>query len=260
MRVQGGVLAMALLVSACGGDDAEQAGDTTTAGADVAGGAVATEAAAGGEDAAAFCDNWSELQATAGEGPPEETIALAEAAAGAAPGTVAEAIRTEVELFSSGEEDFQEKPEFIAAEEVIDAHLFEVCEADTTIEFTGTEYAFDGVPDEVAAGSVKIRFANEGAELHEAIHLVKREGVTESWDELLELPEEESRAKVDFVGGGFAFPGGFDAGVHEWEPGEHLLICFLPQGATPEAFASGEEPEGKPHFALGMRHEFTVTE
>lgn len=114
------------------------------------------------------------------------------------------------------------------------------------------------MPAEVAAGTVKLRFANEGAELHEAVHVVKKEGVTESWDELLELPEEASRAKIEYVGGGFALPGSFDVGIHDWEPGEHLLICFLPEGATREAFESGEEPDGRPHSALGMKHEFIV--
>ena len=262
MQLQSGLLAMALVVSACGGDDADPAAEETTtseATVDPAATGTATEAAAGGEvDDAAFCDNWSELQATAGEAPPEETTSLADAAAAAAPPEVAEAIQTEIELFSSGTEDFQEDPTFVRAEAVIDEHMFAVCEADTTIEFSGTEYAFNGVPEEVAAGSVKIRFTNEGAELHEAVHLVKKEGTTESWDELLELPQEEAMGKVDFVGAGFAFPGNFDVGVHDWEPGEHILVCFLPQGATPEAFASGEEPEGPPHFTLGMRHEFVV--
>ena len=257
MRVQGGLLAMALVVSACGDDEADPAVEETTTSAATAD-PTATEAAAGGEDAAAFCDTWTELQATVGDVAPDETVSLAEAARAAAPEDVATAIQTQIDLFSSGVERFEEDPEFIAAEETIDTHLFDVCEADTTIEVTGTEYAYDGVPSEVAAGTVKIRFANEGAELHEAVHLVKKEGVTESWDEILALGEEESRAKVDFVGGGFALPGSFDVGIHDWEPGEHLLICFLPQGATPEAFASGEEPQGAPHFTLGMKHEFVV--
>lgn len=260
-QLQSGVLAMALVVTACGGDEADPAAEgtpTTQATEGDTSDGTGTEAAAGEVDDAAFCDNWTELQATAGEAPPEETQSLAEAAAAAAPPEVAEAIQTEVELFSSGAEDFQEDPTFVRAEAVIDEHMFDVCEADTTIEFTGTEYAYDGVPDEVAAGSVKIRFTNEGAELHEAVHLVKKEGVTESWDELLELPEEEAMEKVDFVGGAFASPGNFDVGVQDWEAGEHILICFLPVGATPEAFESGEEPQGEPHFARGMRHEFVV--
>lgn len=255
MRLQSSLLAMALVVSACGGDDDPAAEETTTS--EATPDATATEAA-GGEDAAAFCDTWTELQATVGDVPPDETVSLAEAAREAAPEDVATAIQTQIDLFSSGDERFEEDPEFIAAEEAIDTHVFEVCEADTTIEFTGTEYAFNGLPAEVAAGSVKLRFENAGEEMHEAVHLVKKDGVTESWDEILAMGEEASRDLVDFVGGGFAPPDSFDVGIQDWEPGEHLLICFLPQGATPEAFTSGEEPQGPPHFTLGMRHEFVV--
>lgn len=257
MQVQSGLLAMVLATSACAGNDADRAAEDATT-SEATPDTTATEAAAGGEDAAAFCDHWTEVQATVGDVPPEETITLAEAAKAAAPEDIAAAIQTEIELFSSGDADFQLDPEFIAAEEAVDTHLLDVCDADTTIDVTGTEYAFDGVPDEVAAGLVKLRFSNDGVELHEAVHLVKKPGVTESWDELLQLPEEEARTKVDFVGGGFALPGSFDAGIHDWKPGEYLLICFLPEGATPEVVGGGEEPQGAPHFTLGMKHEFVV--
>ena len=57
-------------------------------------------------------------------------------------------------------------------------------------------------------------------------------------------------------------------------PGRYVVLCFLPEGATPEVLMQLEElgvdgPEdttpadagielGPPHYALGMVHEFTV--
>ncbi|MGQ0825516.1 MAG: hypothetical protein ACT4OX_10920 [Actinomycetota bacterium] len=42
------------------------------------------------------------------------------------------------------------------------------------------------------------------------------------------------------------------------EPNRHAALCFIPVGFTVEALASGEEPDGAPHFTEGMRQQFTV--
>ena len=89
--------------------------------------------------------------------------------------------------------------------------------------------------------------------------LRKNEGVTESWDELLQLPEEEAMEFVTEVGGAFApTKGSVGLGVFELEAGEHIALCFIPVGTSMGADGEFVEGDGPPHFVEGMRHEFTV--
>ena len=169
----------------------------------------------------------------------------------------------------------------------------------TTITVTGVDYAFEGVPTSVPAGT-SFSFTNAGTELHELVVMRKNEGVTESFQEILALPEEEGITKVTVLGGVVAGPGeSAPAPVPVSEVGEYVVICFIPQGTTtlpeptgspsatglaspdatataaatvsPEATgspsATGEASpgatgfaEGPPHFILGMWQEFAVTE
>jgi len=124
---------------------------------------------------------------------------------------------------------------------------------------------------------------NTGAEAHELIVARKNDGVTETWDELIAMPEEEAFAKVTTLGPLFANPGETAAfGIGPTGPapmtaltleqeGEYIALCFIPQGTTelpdfsaeaaqasPDASTS-QAPQGPPHFVLGMRQEFTVT-
>ena len=138
----------------------------------------------------------------------------------------------------------------------------------------GTEYAFSGLPETVPAGTT-FGFDNQGAELHQLLVVQKNEGVTESWDELMALPEAEANSKVTFIGKLIAGPGKASPDTFAIaEPGDYFAVCFIPQGAThdptvsfdpmaaadPSAVApSGEPVGGTPHAFLGMRQEFTVT-
>ena len=158
------------------------------------------------------------------------------------------------------------------------------------ITVTGYEYAFGDLPVSVPAGT-SLAFTNTGAEVHELLVARKNDGVTESWDELIALPEEEALQKVTTLGPLFAAPGEPAAvGIGPTGPapmsaitveqeGSYIALCFIPQGTTelpdfgaepgvsPEAAASPDaaaSPEsgaaqGPPHFVLGMRQEFTVT-
>ena len=127
-------------------------------------------------------------------------------------------------------------------------------ESGPVIEVTAQDYHFEGLPTSVPAGS-SLTLTNAGAELHEIILVRKNDGVTESFDELLALPEEEAFQKVTTAGVLFAAPGesasmGIDATgapapmksitlVHE---GEYLAICFIPQGTTEMPDFSAEAP------------------
>jgi hypothetical protein len=149
---------------------------------------------------------------------------------------------------------------------------------------TGSEYAFGDLPTSVPVGT-SLAFMNTGAEAHELLVARKNDGVTESWDELIAMPEEEAFAKVTTLGPLFANPGETAAfGIGPTGPtpmtaltleqqGDYIALCFIPQGTTelpdfsaeaaapasPDASAS-QAPQGPPHFVLGMRQEFTVTD
>ena len=151
--------------------------------------------------------------------------------------------------------------------------------AGPTIDVIARDYSFNDLPTSVPVGT-SLTLTNEGAELHEMIVVRKNEGVTESFDELLALPEEEALTKVTTVGVLFAAPGesasmAMDAtgapsattSIAIGEEGDYFALCFIPQGTTemPDfAAAPGASPgmsaapQGPPHFVLGMKQEFTV--
>ena len=97
-----------------------------------------------------------------------------------------------------------ESPEFAAAQGTVDPWMFEHCEFDQKEEVTASEYKFEGLPSELDAGTAAILLSNSGAEAHEMAIMRKADGVTQSWDEILALPQEEGEALVVQVGGTFA--------------------------------------------------------
>lgn len=118
------------------------------------------------------------------------------------------------------------------------------------------EYHFVGLPDSLPAGVTSFEVTNTGKEMHEIAVLRKNDGVIETFDELLGLPEEELLTKVAPMGVGFAMPGVPSYTVVDLTPGEYLAICFLPVGLLPDAPPPAEYT---PHFTQGMQHLFTVS-
>lgn len=134
--------------------------------------------------------------------------------------------------------------------------------AGASIEVVGVDYAYEGIPETVAAGTA-MTFRNGGQEAHEIVLVRKNPGVTTTFEELLTMPEEEANQQVTFLGQLMANPGDTAEGqLVADEAGEYLAICFFPQGwteipeGTPDPAAS--LPAGPPHFTLGMLDEFTV--
>lgn len=140
------------------------------------------------------------------------------------------------------------------------------------IEVTGTDYAFEGVPDTVAPGTEFMFTNGSDAEVHELLLFQIPEGEQRSLDELLALPDAEAEAIVgEPLGVAVAMPGE-DGTVVEGalvveQPGRYVMLCFIPVGADPEVFRaamedpSAQPPEvegGPPHVAQGMSAEFTV--
>ena len=143
------------------------------------------------------------------------------------------------------------------------------------VEVTLADYEFQGLPEEVPAGT-RLQVSNESTmELHELVAFRLPDDEERSVEELLQLPEEEQMA---LVGGGepdtvlLAMPGS-DEQIEAvgdgtlGEPGRYLIACFIPTGADPQEYmspaqeAEGGPPEvagGPPHFVQGMWAELRV--
>lgn len=143
--------------------------------------------------------------------------------------------------------------------------------APKSLALTGIDYAFIGVPESVAAGTV-VSFKNTSTtEVHEVIALRVKDGDTRPMASLLALPEAERDQAAEFRGVVVAFPGeeGFaPAGpLTLSQPGRYLLVCTIPTGADPVEYrekaksATGpvEVQGGPPHVAKGMVAELKVT-
>jgi hypothetical protein len=165
-------------------------------------------------------------------------------------------------------------PEFEAAyAEVID-YMKANC-GFAEVEAIASEYQFEGVPTEIPAGGTIFSLENAGEQVHELAVMRINDDVTLSVDELLALPEEEGQSMVTPAAFAFAFPGTVSYGTADLTPGRYVILCFLPEGATPDVLMQLEEagvegpddtiPEGlglelgPPHFTKGMVHEFTVS-
>ena len=190
---------------------------------------------------------------------------LDDAVEAAAPADIEADIATQVRVLdatiATGDFSGFEGPEFEAAEAKVHAFDLDNCgwqQSDVAM----ADYSFQGLEDTYEAGPVSFDLSNEGKELHELILIKKNDGTTETFDQLLELPEDEAQEKTTVVATAFAEPGGTDYAVADLEPGGYLAVCFIPVGLTPEAAqaaeTSGTEPDGPPHFTEGMKAEFTV--
>lgn len=148
--------------------------------------------------------------------------------------------------------------------------------ADGTIEISGLDYGFSGVPETAAVGA-ELTFVNDSdAEVHEMVAVRIADGEDRPLEELLALPDEESEGVIEFQGVLVALPGetgvnpeGEGSSIALSQPGRYAIVCFIPQGADPavveEAMAGGAEGppdmgDGTPHAFLGMAAEFQVEE
>lgn len=145
--------------------------------------------------------------------------------------------------------------------------------ASGTIEVHAVDYAFEGLPARIAAGSTVSLVNDSDDELHELIAVRLPDDETRSVEELVALPMEELEPFFPHVTDVIvATPGATDSpgavmgdGVLD-EPGRYAVICFIPLRADAEAYmaamASGEEPsdEGRmpPHVTEGMYAEVEV--
>ena len=155
------------------------------------------------------------------------------------------------------------RPEVKRASAVVHRHDLSAC-GFRRVDVTAVDYSFQGLPSTLPAGTVSFELFNTGKEVHELAVLKKKDGVTETFDAILALPEEQAMTKVTFEGGTQARPQEPDVYVlQQLERGSYAVVCFVPVGTTPEAAdaasRTGKQPEGPPHFTQGMKAELTVT-
>ncbi len=138
--------------------------------------------------------------------------------------------------------------------------------ASGSLEVTGIDYAFEGLPASVAAGTT-LTFRNGGTEVHEMVVMRRNDDVTKPFMEILGEGEEAGRSQVAVLGAAVAPPGQTaQPGVTVGEAGDYAIVCFIPVGTTPggpaasEPPGASEAPAGPPHFVRGMISEFTVTD
>ena len=115
------------------------------------------------------------------------------------------------------------------------------------IAIQGLEFAFEGVPTTLSAGTHAFSFENIGSELHEMIVFRLPDGMT--LEQILELPEEESDELFfsGVVGVVFARPGQQGASLTAaLTTGSYALVCFV-------------ENANGPHVIQGMLAEFVVS-
>lgn len=139
------------------------------------------------------------------------------------------------------------------------------------------DYVFEGMPLSVPAGTTFV-LTNEGTEVHEMFIVRRNDDVTETWEELLALPDEEALQRVTVLGALAALPGETATDtMTAIEEGEYLALCFIPQftltgpvvfppwhplADSELAAPQGTEPAaglGPPHGIMGMLQPLTVT-
>ena len=135
--------------------------------------------------------------------------------------------------------------------------------AGSTITVTATEYHYSGLPTSVPAGT-SFSLVNAGTEVHELLIARRNPGTTETWDELVAMPEDQVHSLVTIFDPILADPGTTADGVVTVDQeGDYIAICFVPQGLTTLGDANGApdpaHDDAPSHFTLGKRHEVRVT-
>jgi plastocyanin len=145
--------------------------------------------------------------------------------------------------------------------------------ASTDVAVTGVDYAFQGLPAAVKAGTTFTFTNGSDKESHEMVLFKLPADEKRSLSELLALPPDEvNKVTGAPVGVAVAAAPGSDGVVVEGkleaaDPGRYIALCGLPTGGDPkvieEAATSGKPPAedpnaGPPHFTKGMVQEFTV--
>lgn len=254
LRVCALATALMLVAAACGGND-DRAADSA---AGDTGSDPATEAPSNGEFCTSVVQAEAAVLATASGGDPGAVEGLLATVEETAPEELQEQVSVVLDTVNQAlqtrDDSAFEDEEFAQNEEEVDQWVAENCGYEA-VDVTAVEYAFEGAPETLAAGTATFTFTNGGEELHEMI-LVRFKDEGDSVQDLMKLSDKQAQKRVDFLGASFGPPGTVDTESREMAPGKYAMLCFIPVGATSEKAA--RKAEGPPHVARGMSAEFTV--
>lgn len=259
------VACLAVGVIACGDDDDDSDATAEDTGGDTGG---TDEQAAGGDPCEAIVEfngaatqlDTSSMDEAEMKAAGEELRDTWDPIAQDPPDDVAEDVEgltSALDDLAAGDSEAFDSDETFETYTMVVGAVVEDCDFEA-LEATAVDYAFEGVPETVPAGTVALNLTNEGEELHEMIIFQKPEGDTRSPEELLNDPamEESGPPPAGFT---FAAPGETGTGLAQLEAGSYFAVCFIPLGSTPDAEEPAEGDEsGPPHFTQGMVAEFTV--
>ncbi len=138
------------------------------------------------------------------------------------------------------------------------------------VEVTAVDWAFEGLPDEVAAGT-RLSLTNGGEEPHELVAIRIPDEETRPVSEIVALPQEELGAIFGgeptpstvllAATGTTDTPGAVMGDGTLTEPGRYAIVCFLPVGADDSILDSEGPPQSDapPHVSQGMFAELVVS-
>jgi hypothetical protein len=119
--------------------------------------------------------------------------------------------------------------------------------AANVVTIKATEYAFDA-PAEIPAGLTTFRLVAEGKELHHASLVKLDDGKTfEDFKAAIQKQGPPPAWMVAMGGPNPPRPGGVSEETQMLEPGNYVIVCFVPSA------------DGVPHVAKGMMRPLTVT-
>ncbi|WP_436793345.1 hypothetical protein [Actinospongicola halichondriae] len=202
---------------------------------------------------AAACDAYADVGASF-FGDPAEVPGLLDALEAAMPASLQDDATTYADAMTAsfeGDEAAMADPAFLEASDALGAAVYDGCDSTEKLDVAGIDYGYEGIPSEIDAGRVAIRFTNETEldEAHEMFVARKADGVTESLSELLALPEDEAMSKIIPTAVVFSdTPGGEATTLVDLEAGEYLAFCMIPT-----------VDDGAPHASHGMATAFTVS-
>jgi hypothetical protein len=259
MRVLALAMALMLFAGACGGGDDDEANEGA--------GAAATEAGETPEETAhaehtAFCEGvvaaeTAVLAASSG-GDPGDLEGLLATLEETAPPELEEQLTVVLDTvrraLDKKDDSVFENEEFATNEEEVDAWLADNCGFEA-VDISAVEYAFEGAPETLTAGTTTFTFTNDGEEVHEMI-MVRYKDESLTIKDLMKLSDKEAEKQLEFLGASFGPPGTVDTESRSLAAGKYALVCFIPVGATSEKAL--RKAEGPPHVAKGMSAEFIV--
>jgi predicted small secreted protein len=256
--------AASLLLAACAEDDEGAGADDVESSGTVE---PSTTAAADPAATSEFCDAvlaGDQLFSSSDQPDPAEWETIVESLRASTPQGVSDQIDFVISetdrMFQGAAEGTGPSEQYLQALDEVHEWMAGNC-GWTTVEATARDFEFTGLPATVDAGDVVLALTNDGEEVHEMTVVRINDGVTDSVDDLLAMPEGEVSTKVTLAGSAFAMPGTTGFSAASLEPGRYLVICSIPEGTTPETLAavqSGESEGGTSHAMLGMHAELAV--